>query len=577
MALIVIAGACGAHAAVAEASLSVPTGGPPVTFTGSGTAGASAAMGAFEGAAGGGDNGTAVGEQGNGFRHLTWDDVALDGSDPGSSVIEPGHVAALSRSRLEPWGIELGPDVAVANDGFVSVNSQAAGLFTPFTAPNVWAPFNSNTAEFDVVVPAAQASTPTPALTRGLGVVFLNVTSSGTTTIQYYNDDSLLGSVSAPAGATSFAGLLFPDAVVTRVVITLGTAMIFGFDGTTVTAAGTGPNTLVAGDDVVLAEPAPARPTVPATGGVPLTAVLDTFTDTISGSTPGDFAATIDWGDGTQTPGTIVPAAGAAFNVIGSHTYARAGSYTADVTVEDFSGSEQTSNTVIAVGAGPTTTSVACSPSPVAVSATTTCTATVSDAAAGDALAPTGTVVFSSPTAGAAFAGGSVCQLGPGVVPGESSCEVRFTPDELPPRQARITAAYAGDMAHAPSGATTTVGVRAQRCGLRVLSARLVRPPAGLGGLVTCDARANVVISAVATAARKGPYGKASFQFGTLRTVVGEGRPTVVMIKPLRASLSALRIAIARHQKVSLKLTLTASSQLVPTTTTKRVSAVRFA
>src|SRR6185437_2937030 len=43
-------------------------------------------------------------------------------------------------------------------------------------------------------------------------------------------------------------------------------------------------------------------------------------------SPAGGFAATIDWGDGTVTAGSIVGAAGA-FTINGNHTYADEGAY----------------------------------------------------------------------------------------------------------------------------------------------------------------------------------------------------------------------------------------------------------
>ena len=188
---VAVACACAALAPAAYASLGVPTSGS-MTFTGSGASTATA-MASFEAAAGGGDNGTAAGEEGSGYRHATWDQIALDGTDPGSTTIESGHVIAPAATRLEPWGLELGPEIAVANDGFRSVGSTVT--FTPFSAPNVWGPFNSDVADFGVVAPAAQASTPIPAQTRGLGIVFLNAGPS--TQIQYYNGSILIGTVLA--------------------------------------------------------------------------------------------------------------------------------------------------------------------------------------------------------------------------------------------------------------------------------------------------------------------------------------------------------------------------------------------
>ncbi len=563
--LVALAVACafGALAPAANASLSVPAG-TPATFTGSSASGASvpSALAAFEAAAGGADNGAVAGEQGTGFRHANWDVVALDGSDPGSTTIESDQVIVPANSRLQPWGLELGPDIAVSGDGFRSVSS---AHFSPFSAPNIWGPFNSDVAEFDVVAPAAQGTTPMPAQTRGLGIVFLNSTAS--TQIQYYNGDILLGTVSAPAATSSFAGLLYRAAIVTRVVVTLGGSEIFGWDGTTVTRGGSGS---VAGDDIVLAEPGPE---LSATAGVPISPVLDSVTE----SNPDAYvSATIDWGDGTRSTGTLVPAAGGALVVTGTHAYAGSGSYSALVTVDDSDGSEQTSGMVIEVAPRASTTSVACSPSPVAVTASTICTATVSDAGAGGSITPTGTVGFSSPTAGAAFAEDSGCVLGATGTPGVAICEVQFTPSQLPPAQARIDATYVGDDAHVASDGSATIGVRAQRCKLKMLSVRLGRHPALVGVLATCDARANVTITVKADAARKGKFKAFSLQLGSLRATVTAGRPTVLVIKAAAGVVKIVRSAGRQHQRVSLKLTLTASSHATRTTTTTRVSALRI-
>ncbi len=554
-----IAVALGCAAPAAQASLGVPTGGPATTYP---------SLAAFEAAAGGADNGTTPGEQGAGFRHVNWDAIRVDGSDPGSTVIKPGHVVAPAANRLEPWGLALGPEIAVANDGFHSVNSNAN--FTPFSAPNVWGPFNSTTptptAEFDIVAPADPGTTPTDAQTRGLGIVFLG--SSGSTQIDYYNGDILLDSVTAPAGATSFAGLLFPDPVVTRVVVQLGGAEIFAFDGSTVTPGGPNP---VAGDDVALSEPAPARGALATTAGLPLTAPLDAFTESNPNASP---QAVIDWGDGTSSAGTITPGAGGTFLVAGNHAYAHTGSYVAQVTVDDASGPRQAREVDISVGPRATTTAVSCSPASAAVSASTTCTATISDAVGGRAIAPAGVVSFTSPTPAASFPQSGACLLGPTSVAGVSSCGVQFTPGQLPPGQARITAAYPGDDEHTASTGSTAIGVHAQRCTLRPLTRRL--RAVGVGVLVTCDARASVEIDVEARVARKGRLRAFKLRFGSLRSSVTAGRPTVLVVTPGTGVLPALRAALHRHQRISLKLTLTASSHSTTRTTTTRASALRL-
>jgi hypothetical protein len=151
---------------------------------------------------------------------------------------------------------------------------------------------------------------------------------------------------------------------------------------------------------------------------------------------------------------------------------------------------------------------------------------------------------------------------------------VLLTPGQLPPNQARITAAYAGDGDHMSSISTTAIRVHAQRCTLKALTHRL--RPGGLGVLVSCDARSGVRITARATVAPKGRLRAFRLEFGTLSGTVTAGRPTVLVIKPAPGVLPALRAAVHRHQHVSLKLTLTASSHATTRRTTTRVSALRL-
>ena len=58
------------------------------------------------------------------------------------------------------------------------------------------------------------------------------------------------------------------------------------------------------------------------------------FSDTYTGNPPSDFVATIDWGDGNTTAGTVSGGAGA-FVVSGSHTYFSAGTFPVSVTLTD--------------------------------------------------------------------------------------------------------------------------------------------------------------------------------------------------------------------------------------------------
>jgi hypothetical protein len=80
------------------------------------------------------------------------------------------------------------------------------------------------------------------------------------------------------------------------------------------------------------------------------TGTVATFADADPGGTVADYQATIEWGDGSSSSGTIKREAGGDFVVAGAHRYARAGSYTATVAVNDRGGaSSSASDNVAAV------------------------------------------------------------------------------------------------------------------------------------------------------------------------------------------------------------------------------------
>jgi titin len=83
---------------------------------------------------------------------------------------------------------------------------------------------------------------------------------------------------------------------------------------------------------------------ISATGSTPFTGVVGTFSDTGGSEPAGSYTAVIAWGDGSTSPGTVVPN-GSGFNVVGSHTYQSASvsagvnsPYTTTVTASDEGG-----------------------------------------------------------------------------------------------------------------------------------------------------------------------------------------------------------------------------------------------
>jgi hypothetical protein len=94
---------------------------------------------------------------------------------------------------------------------------------------------------------------------------------------------------------------------------------------------------------------------VSASEGNAYSGVLATFTDSNTGAPASDYTATVNWGDGTTSLGTIRARSGGGWQVSGTHTYADEGGYTAMVAVQDAGGSTATVSTTAAVTDAPLT------------------------------------------------------------------------------------------------------------------------------------------------------------------------------------------------------------------------------
>jgi hypothetical protein len=93
----------------------------------------------------------------------------------------------------------------------------------------------------------------------------------------------------------------------------------------TATGTGSGTATINLAGQMVLTSAAEAMT-------LPNGTAVATFSDSNGGDTPASFMATINWGDGATTAGTVV-GSGGSFTVEGGHTYADEGSDQASVTV----------------------------------------------------------------------------------------------------------------------------------------------------------------------------------------------------------------------------------------------------
>ncbi len=91
---------------------------------------------------------------------------------------------------------------------------------------------------------------------------------------------------------------------------------------------------------------------ITATAGSPFTGKVASFTDATPGRGPADFAAAINWGDGSTSAGTITGSAGS-FAVSGAHTYSTPGTYATTINISDVGGATATATGTASVSIRP--------------------------------------------------------------------------------------------------------------------------------------------------------------------------------------------------------------------------------
>lgn len=172
----------------------------------------------------GASNGATAGEQPTGRREITWDGAGANPFDNKNDF-----PANFFNTNVKSGAVFTTAGTGFRNDStdFAEINPTYAAQFNFFSANKIFAPIGSN--QLDQLFQVA--GQPTPAVTRGFGIVLSDVDLADKTTIQLFaQDGSSLGSFSAPvrsdAGGLSFIGVTYADAIIARVRITLGTGAL---------------------------------------------------------------------------------------------------------------------------------------------------------------------------------------------------------------------------------------------------------------------------------------------------------------------------------------------------------------
>jgi hypothetical protein len=93
--------------------------------------------------------------------------------------------------------------------------------------------------------------------------------------------------------------------------------------------------------------------------GTAVSGVVVSFTDTDPGAAAGDFTATVAWGDGTTSTGTVSANGAGGFDVTASHTYASAGNFAPSVAIADVDGARFNATASATIGDAPLSALVA--------------------------------------------------------------------------------------------------------------------------------------------------------------------------------------------------------------------------
>ena len=207
---------------------------------------------------GGTNNGGDPGSRSGGYRELNWDSIPDELAAPNLYTPDFFNAPTAPRARgavlsTPGTGLMVSADSdnpSAALPRFGNINPSYVNSFKTFSSERLFSPVGSNIAELRFFVPGSK----TPAAVRGFGAVYTDVDTDHTAFEYFDIQGNSLGKFGTPIAdrGLSFLGVIFSRAVVHRVRIQYGTAML-GLDD--------GPNNDVAVmDNFVYGEPQAVQP-----------------------------------------------------------------------------------------------------------------------------------------------------------------------------------------------------------------------------------------------------------------------------------------------------------------------------
>jgi CSLREA domain-containing protein len=273
------------------------------------------------------DHSSPLGNTGDG---VNFDGRGADNNLVGGTSAGAGNIIAFNNQR--------GVEVTANNPPTVNDAIRANSIFANGNLGILIAPGQNNNQQFPVLTSASSSTsgttisgmlTSTPSTTFDLDF-FSNTTADPS---GFGQGQTFLGTATATTDASGNANF----------TVTVSTPVPSGQPFISATATDPNNNTSEFAKDIQVSQSqgtlTAAGTTLSAIEGASFTAVVATFTDSDTEIASSNFTATIDWGDGSTSTGTITalpPSSnGSNFEVSGSHTYVEEGSFTVTTKIHD--------------------------------------------------------------------------------------------------------------------------------------------------------------------------------------------------------------------------------------------------
>ncbi|GAB3918107.1 hypothetical protein [Larkinella terrae] len=164
-----------------------------------------------------------------GRREINWDVVPASQLNVNSFRGDFFNKVSGSETSGFPYGAvftTVGTGLRVSDNGFGDLIATCKNRYNALRSGRTFSPIGSTILDVTFYLPGQTI----PASVRGFGVIFYGVDQAGSTTLEFFDGETSLGTFQAPVrtdpDGLSFLGVKFPDHQVSRVRITAGDAAV---------------------------------------------------------------------------------------------------------------------------------------------------------------------------------------------------------------------------------------------------------------------------------------------------------------------------------------------------------------